>query len=141
MPSVDRSTVKGPVNMKSIEALQEPIVGTCRDELPVAQANAKNRSARIEDGLRSAAMVYHHDGGPPVPKTVSTSDFARRALAYLGEVEQTGEPLILTDRGRAVLRVVPQPATDEVLASLRGCVVRYDDPTEPVATEAWSAGA
>ena len=76
-----------------------------------------------------------------MPKTVSKSDFARRPLAYLREVEQTGEPMILTDRGRAVLRIVPQAAANDVLASLRGCVVRYDDPTEPVATEAWGTGA
>jgi antitoxin (DNA-binding transcriptional repressor) of toxin-antitoxin stability system len=76
-----------------------------------------------------------------VPKTVSKPEFARRALAYLREVEQTGEPPILTDRGRAVLRVVPQATAHDVLATLHGCVVRYDDPTQPVAIEAWGAGA
>jgi prevent-host-death family protein len=86
-------------------------------------------------------MLYHRPGGPPVPKTVSKSEFARRALAYLREVEETGEPLILTDRGRPVVRVVPQAPADAVLASLRGCVVRYDDPMEPVGVEDWGAGA
>ena len=76
-----------------------------------------------------------------MPKTVSKSEFARRALTYLREVEQSGEALILTDRGRAVLRVVPQAPADDVLASLRGCVIRYDDPTEPVGVEDWGAGA
>ena len=76
-----------------------------------------------------------------MPKTVSTSQFARRTLAYLREVEETGEALILTDRGRSVLRVVAYGTADDVLASLRGCVVRYDDPTEPVAGDAWAAGA
>ncbi len=76
-----------------------------------------------------------------MPKPVSRSQFARRALAYLREVEETGEALILTDRGRAVLRVVPHATAQDVLASLRGCVVRYDDPTEPVGIEAWGAGA
>lgn len=76
-----------------------------------------------------------------MPKTVSRTQFARRPLAHLREVEQTGEPLILTDRGRAVLRVVPQATANDVLASLRGCVIRCDDPTEPVATEAWGTGA
>ena len=76
-----------------------------------------------------------------MPNTVSKSEFARRALTYLREVEQTGEALILTDRGCAVLRVVPQATANDVLASLRGCVVRYDDPTEPVATDTWGTGA
>ena len=35
-----------------------------------------------------------------MPKAVSKSDFARRPLAYLREVEPTRRPLILTDRGR-----------------------------------------
>ena len=76
-----------------------------------------------------------------MPETVSKSVFARRPLAHLREVEQTGEALILTDRGRAVLRVVPQATAHDVLASLRGRVIRCDDPTEPVATAAWGAGA
>lgn len=76
-----------------------------------------------------------------MPKTVPKSAFARRARAHLREVEETGEALILTDRGRAVLRVVPQAPADDVLASLRGCVVRYDDPTEPVGVEDWGPRA
>ena len=76
-----------------------------------------------------------------MPNIVSKSEFARRPLAHLREVEQTGEALILTDRGRAVLRVVPQATAHDVLATLHGCVVRYDDPTEPVATDTWGTGA
>jgi len=129
------------VNVNPIEAPHQPMVGACRNEMPVARADAKNPSVRIQDGLRSTAMVYHRPGGQPVPKTVSKSQFARRALAYLREVEETGEALILTDRGRAVLRVVPHATAEDVLASLRGCVVRYDDPTEPVGIEGWGAGA
>jgi len=86
-------------------------------------------------------MVYHRYGGQPVPKAVSKSEFARRALTYLREVEKTGEALILTDRGRAVLRVAPLATAGDVLASLRGCDVRYDDPTEPVGVDDWGAGA
>jgi antitoxin (DNA-binding transcriptional repressor) of toxin-antitoxin stability system len=76
-----------------------------------------------------------------VPKTVPESEFVRHALTFLREVEETGEALILTDRGRAVLRVVPQAPADDILASLRGCVVRYHEPTEPVGVEDWGAGA
>lgn len=74
-----------------------------------------------------------------MPKTISKSQFKPRALAYLREVEQTGEPIILTDRGRPVLRIAPYAPADETLAALRGCVVRYDDATEPVADEDWEA--
>jgi prevent-host-death family protein len=85
-------------------------------------------------------MVYHRSGGPPVPKTVSKSQFKPRALAYLREVEETGEALILTDRGRPVLRIEPYAPAEEGLAALRGCVVRYDDATEPVAVDDWEGG-
>ena len=40
-------------------------------------------------------------------KTVSKSALKARMLAYFREVERTGEPLEVTDRGRPVLRVVP----------------------------------
>lgn len=45
-------------------------------------------------------------------------------LAYLREVEASGEPLIVTDRGREVLEIRPligrgKPTTEEVLARYR----------------------
>ena len=38
---------------------------------------------------------------------VSKSEFKARALEYFRRVERTGEPLIITDRGRPVLKIVP----------------------------------
>jgi prevent-host-death family protein len=64
---------------------------------------------------------------------VSKSNFKERALDYLREVETTGEELIITDHGKPVLKLVrynPDPQT--ALEALRGSVIRYDDPTEPV---------
>ena len=75
-----------------------------------------------------------------MPKAVSKSEFKPRALAYLREVEETGEPLVLTDRGRPVLQITPYAPADETLAALRGCVVRYDDATGPVALDEREAG-
>ncbi|MDZ7706870.1 MAG: type II toxin-antitoxin system prevent-host-death family antitoxin [Trueperaceae bacterium] len=72
-------------------------------------------------------------------RQVSKSQFAPKALAYLREVERTGEPLIITDRGRPVVRIEPHAPADDLLASLRGCVLRYDDPTEPVGDTEWEA--
>jgi len=72
-------------------------------------------------------------------KTVPKSVFKSRALAYLREVEASGEPLVLTDRGRPVLRVTPYAPAHETLAGLQGCVLRYDDPTEPIDVESWDA--
>ena len=71
-------------------------------------------------------------------KHVAKSRFKRAVLEYLSEVEATGEPMVITDRGRPVVQLAPiapvAPAA-ETLARLRGCVLRYDDPTEPVAVD------
>ena len=71
---------------------------------------------------------------------VSKSNFKERALDYLREVETTGEELIITDHGKPVLKLVrynPDPKT--ALEALRGSVIRYDDPTEPVGEEDWES--
>jgi len=71
---------------------------------------------------------------------VSKSKLKPRLLAYLRRVEETGEELVITDRGRPVAKIVPyQRPNADPLDSLRHTVVRYDDPTEPVAVEDWEA--
>jgi prevent-host-death family protein len=71
---------------------------------------------------------------------VSKSTFKAKALEYFREVESTGKTLVITDHGKPVLKLVPylhDPA--EALRSLRGSVVRYADPLEPVGEEDWEA--
>ncbi len=70
-------------------------------------------------------------------KTVSKSEFKPRALEFLRQVEQSGEPLIITDRGRPVAKIEPYSDGDETLERLRGLVLKYDDPLEPVGVEDW----
>jgi prevent-host-death family protein len=77
--------------------------------------------------------------GVPLVKTVSKSVFKPRVLAYLREVEETGEPLVITDRGRAVVRIEPYSPVADTLERLRGCVIRYDEPTDPVGEDDWEA--
>lgn len=74
-------------------------------------------------------------------KQVSKSQFKPKVLAFLREVERTGEPLVITDHGRPVLRIEPHSPTADVMARLRGCVVTYVDPTEPVGAEEWEANS
>lgn len=72
--------------------------------------------------------------------TVSKSRFKARALDYFRQVERTGKELVVTDRGKPVVKIVPYaPRPAEALAALRGSVIRYDDPTEPVGLEDWEA--
>ncbi len=71
---------------------------------------------------------------------VSKSKFKPRALEYFRKVERTGKALIITDRGKPVLQIVPyseKPA--DVLRILRNSVIKYEDPTEPVGLNDWEA--
>ncbi len=71
---------------------------------------------------------------------VSKSAFKAHALEILRRVQATGEPVIITDRGRPVLRLEPYFGDDDaVFASLRGSVLAYHDPTEPVGVADWEA--
>ena len=75
--------------------------------------------------------------------TVSKSALKARMLEYFRQVEESGEPLVVTDHGRPVLRVVPmaevkRPA-EEVLAAFRaraaGKLRFVGDPDEPTTAE------
>ena len=40
-------------------------------------------------------------------QTVSKSKFKPQALEYFRQVEESGEPLVITDRGKPVLKILP----------------------------------
>ncbi|MGI8424250.1 MAG: type II toxin-antitoxin system Phd/YefM family antitoxin [Chloroflexota bacterium] len=70
----------------------------------------------------------------------SKAAFKARVLEILRQVETTGEAVIVTDRGRPVVRVEPYFGGDDAsLASLRGSVLEYKDPLQPVDQDAWEA--
>ena len=69
---------------------------------------------------------------------ISKSKFKPRALHYFREIERTGRELIICDRGKPVLKIVPYVEnSDEALKALRNTVIKYEDPTEPVGLEDW----
>ncbi|MEE9132072.1 MAG: type II toxin-antitoxin system Phd/YefM family antitoxin [Gemmatimonadota bacterium] len=73
-------------------------------------------------------------------RTVSKSKLKARALEYFREVERTGRELIITDRGKPVLKIVPYREDPvEALKILRDTVVKYEGPTEPVGEEDWES--
>lgn len=73
-------------------------------------------------------------------RLVSKSSFKAKALEYLREVESTGKELVITDHGKPVLKIVPYSHDpEEALRSLRGSVIRYVDPLEPVGLEDWAS--
>lgn len=82
-------------------------------------------------------------GRRTMEKTVSKSKFKPRALEHFREVEKTGKALIITDRGRPVLKVTPYretaPVAGSVFRRLRGTLLTYRNPFEPVGLEDWEA--
>ena len=73
-------------------------------------------------------------------KIVSKSKFKPYALKYFRQVQETGEELIITDRSRPVLKIVPySESPEDVLKSLRGSVLKYESPMQPVADDEWEA--
>lgn len=69
---------------------------------------------------------------------VSKSQFKAKALELFREIEATGEPLVVTDHGEPKLEIrrIDHKQPDP-LAILKGTVLRYDDPLEPVGEEGW----
>jgi antitoxin (DNA-binding transcriptional repressor) of toxin-antitoxin stability system len=76
----------------------------------------------------------------PVENRISKSMFKARAFDCFRIVEETGKPIVITHRRKPVLKIVRyfQDPT-EALKALRGSVLRYDRPLDPVAIEDWEA--
>jgi len=71
---------------------------------------------------------------------ISKSQFKPRALQYFREIERTGKELIISDRGKPVLKIVPYVEDPEkALKALRNTVIKYEDPMEPVGLDDWEA--
>ena len=74
----------------------------------------------------------------PLRHSASKSGFKARALEYFRQIEKTGRPLVITDRGKPVLKVVPfSEDPEEILRELRGSVLKYKDPAKPVGESDW----
>ena len=71
---------------------------------------------------------------------VSKSEFKAKALEFFRQVEASGESVIVTDHGKPTLEVRPYRSIErDPLDLLRGSVLRYENPTDPVAEGDWEA--
>lgn len=71
---------------------------------------------------------------------VSKSQFKAKALEFFRQVEDSGEPVVITDHGQPKLEVRPfKPVARHPLEVLRGSVLRYDNPTAPINEDDWEA--
>ncbi len=72
-------------------------------------------------------------------KTVSKSKLKTKLLEFLRFVESEGEELIVTDRGKPVVKISKYsdaPSTEELFAPMRGKVKYLEDLTTPT-TQEW----
>lgn len=71
-------------------------------------------------------------------RKIAASQFKARCLALLDEVEETGIPLVVTKRGRAVAKLVPvgEGRSPDLLGSIR--YDREEDLLSPV-DQVWDA--
>ncbi len=64
---------------------------------------------------------------------VSKSEFKAKALEFFRQVESSGESVVVTDRGKPALEIRPYRGADRnPFDILRGSVLRYEKPLEPV---------
>lgn len=64
---------------------------------------------------------------------VSKSELKPKLFSYLRKVARTGKPLVITERGRPVLKIVPVGQEElDPIGSLRGMVEAYGEPLEPL---------
>jgi len=73
-------------------------------------------------------------------RTYSKSQFKPKALEVMRHVEATGESVIITDNGTPTLELKAyRPIEIDPLERLRGSVMEYERPTDPVGDDLWEA--
>ena len=73
-------------------------------------------------------------------RIISKSKFKPHALKFFRDVQKTGKPLIISDHGKPVIKIVPYTDNnDDILKTLRGTVSDYIDPFEPVGLNDWES--
>ncbi|MGC1308124.1 MAG: type II toxin-antitoxin system Phd/YefM family antitoxin [Phormidesmis sp.] len=75
-----------------------------------------------------------------IMKTISKSKLKRQLLEFLRFVESEGEEIIVTDRGKPVIKITKyasSPSTEELFSKMRGKVKYAEDLTTPT-TEEWA---
>ncbi|MCY3871066.1 MAG: type II toxin-antitoxin system Phd/YefM family antitoxin [Gemmatimonadetes bacterium] len=80
-------------------------------------------------------------------QTWSVTEFKAQVLGILEQVVQTGEPVIVTKRGKAIAKVIPLPYGTDVSedvtvqepGKLKGTVLEEVDIVSPLGADIWDA--
>ncbi|MCX8124603.1 MAG: type II toxin-antitoxin system Phd/YefM family antitoxin [Spirochaetes bacterium] len=71
-------------------------------------------------------------------KLISKSKLKPNLLKILRDIEKSGDDVIITDRGKPVLKITRYSEhTDDVLRFLKNSIKDYKKPTEPVGIDDW----
>ena len=80
-------------------------------------------------------------------QTRSVTEFKAQALGILEQAAQTGEPVIVTKRGKAIVKMIPLPygtdvpedVTVQEPGKLKGPVLEEVDIVSPLGADIWDA--
>lgn len=77
------------------------------------------------------------------PKTVAAAEFKATCLRLIDEMNENGQPITITKRGKPVAVLKPVETTAEIVplwGFMEGTVTRYDDPFLPaIDPDEWDA--
>ncbi len=68
------------------------------------------------------------------PSRIAAAEFKARCLELMDRVHETGAEYVVTKHGRPVARLVPysEPARTSFFGSMKGTVLKYERPFDPV---------
>jgi len=74
-------------------------------------------------------------------KKLSVSEFKAKVLGVMNQVARTGETIVVTKRGKAIVKVIPfvEEAAPLAPGKLRGTVVEEGDIVAPLGADLWNA--
>ena len=71
-------------------------------------------------------------------KEIAAGQFKNQCLALMDKVQQTGEPLVVTKRGKPVVKIVPVARDeDDFFDSMKGRAIVTGDIIDTVPIEDW----
>jgi prevent-host-death family protein len=71
------------------------------------------------------------------PPTVAAADFKATCLELMDRVRETGVEYVVTKHGKPVAKLVPYvaPKPRKVVGSMKGTVLKYERPFDPIDAE------
>jgi len=73
-------------------------------------------------------------------RIVPAGEFKAKCLKLIDEVNQSGEPLVVTKRGKPVVEVRPAPgARKPIFGAMKGRIKILGDIISPIGEEDWEA--